>query len=94
MVNSNKVAELKNDEKGLKKLKKIKDFYKSKGFKVRVMGRHSDRKRIEREHGVPRGSYTSFIPLMYAERLAVYVYGENLPIFRNRITNWREELKK
>jgi len=84
---------VKNDKKGRRFISSAKKFYKKKGFKVRLLGRHHDRKRVEREQGRPVGSYIASIPLKFSERIAFYVYGNNPPIYKEKIGNWKEEFK-
>jgi len=93
MVDSKKVGEVKNDKNGQKFIKELRAFYKEKGFKVRLLGRHHDRKRVERELGRPVGSFIASIPVKYSERIVIYVYGSNPPTFRLKVDSWQKELE-
>ena len=90
-----KVAEVKNNKEGLNIILKIKEFYKSKGCVVRLRSRHSNIKRLyETLHKYYHSGFVNYVPLAFAERIAVYVYGNgNIPEFKIEIKDWEEEFK-
>ena len=73
MISPNFIQKFRRTPRNLEIIVRLKQWYKDKGCKVRLRGRHSDRVGLYRRMGWPYTSQME-IPVAHAEEIAFYAY--------------------